>query len=676
MPETPNTGFQDGTPAGTPWETAETADREAILGRVLDTVADAILIMDSEGLFVYSNAAARRLSPEAPADGERLDPELWELTDANWEPLPLEQRPYDRVLRSGVPVVDERVGWIRPDGTRRMYAVNAVPMQEEDGTVSAVVFSYRDITDQWFAESAQQFLVEAGELLASSLDYETTLRSVAALAVPRLGDWCTVHVVEESGEVRQLAVTHADPAKIAWALELQKRYPPDWESPRGLPNVIRTGRSESYPVITDEMLVAGAQDEEHLRILREVGMRSAMIVPLNARGRTVGAVSFISAESGRGYTARDLALAETLAHRAALAIDNARLYAESQRAGQRAEEARALLDTLLEAAPIGFAFLDREMRYVRINRALAEINGKTPQESIGRTGAEVIPHLWPTVEPIYRSVLETGDPCLNVEMSGATASLPGVMRHFLSSYYPVRTADGVIVGLGIIGMEITERKETEERIARGAAEVHALNEQLRWAMTETHHRVKNNLQIMAAMVDMQIMEGGETVPARELRRLVSHISTLAVVHDILTHKTKVSPETHLLSARELLEKLLPLLRQVAGDRRIDTALDDAELSVRQATSLALVTNELVSNALKHSEGPVTVRLTVGSGEAVLDVTDEGAGFPPEFNAAEAANTGLELVENLSRWDLNGSIQYLNRPKGGGVVRITFPSTPL
>jgi signal transduction histidine kinase/ActR/RegA family two-component response regulator len=184
-------------------------------------------------------------------------------------------------------------------------------------------------------------------MLASTLDYQTTLAKLAQLAVPVLADWCAVDMVGEDGGLVRLAVVHADPAKVAWAHELQKRYPVDMDAPHGVPNVLRTGLSELYGDIPDEMLAAAAIDDEHLRIMREIGFTSAMVVPLLAQGRSLGAITFVSAESGRHYGPSDLAFAEDLARRAATAIDNALLYAQAQAARQSAEEASRLKDEFL-----------------------------------------------------------------------------------------------------------------------------------------------------------------------------------------------------------------------------------------------------------------------------------------------------------------------------------------
>src|SRR5215216_5952555 len=215
-----------------------------------------------------------------------------------------------------------------------------------------------DITESKRREEAQRFLAEVGATLSSSLDYRATLASVARLAVPRLADWCAVDIVEEDGTLERLAVEHEDPQKVQLAHELQERYPPDPETPRGLLRVLRSGQSEFYPDITDEMMVAAARDAEHLRLMRELGFVSLIFVPLVARGRTLGVITLVSAESGRRYREADLELAEELARHAALAVDNARLYKG------RVQVARTLQEGLLPSRLPEVPGVEVGLRYV------------------------------------------------------------------------------------------------------------------------------------------------------------------------------------------------------------------------------------------------------------------------------------------------------------------------
>ncbi|MBD2100294.1 GAF domain-containing protein [Leptolyngbya sp. FACHB-261] len=194
------------------------------------------------------------------------------------------------------------------------------------------------------AEAAQQqatFLAEASQVLASSLDYQTTLRSIAELAVPALADWCVVDVVEEDGQICRLGASHVDPAKQVILQELRQRYPLDPDSDHPVLEVLRTGKPIFYPEIPASAWSIPVYDAYYVQLVQALGTKSSMTVPLLARGRTLGMLTFVLGQSGRLYRAEDLALVQDLAHRAALAVDNARLYREAQQARQAAEQAAA-----------------------------------------------------------------------------------------------------------------------------------------------------------------------------------------------------------------------------------------------------------------------------------------------------------------------------------------------
>lgn len=181
-----------------------------------------------------------------------------------------------------------------------------------------------------------EFLADASRLLSATLDYNETLESVARATVPVLGDWCAVDMLEDTSSnawpptVRRVAVMHTDPAKVEWARKLADRFPTDWEASSGLPRVLRDGVTEFIPVMTPEFVRSSIDSNEQRQVLDEVGLTAYMCIPLRVRGRTVGGLTLCMSESQRHYTHEDLALAEELARRASLAIENAELYREAQ----------------------------------------------------------------------------------------------------------------------------------------------------------------------------------------------------------------------------------------------------------------------------------------------------------------------------------------------------------
>jgi len=187
------------------------------------------------------------------------------------------------------------------------------------------------------------FLAHASELLVSARTDWVALERLAHLVVPVLADWCAIDVLDDAGRLRRVAVVHSDPSKVAIATELERRYPPAPDAGYGVPNVLRTGASELYSDIGEDQIHATAVDAEHLELIGQLGgFRSAMIVALTARGRTLGAITIVSSASGRRFVADDLVLAEDLARRAALAVDNARL-------AENIEESERRLETLVDS---------------------------------------------------------------------------------------------------------------------------------------------------------------------------------------------------------------------------------------------------------------------------------------------------------------------------------------
>jgi PAS domain S-box-containing protein len=193
------------------------------------------------------------------------------------------------------------------------------------------------------AENRARFLAEASASLASTLDYENTLAQVAQAAVPRIADWCVVHMCEAPGSIRAVATAHCDPAKVTIARELQARFPEDPDSLIGVPAVIRSGTPLLYKEIPNELIESSARDSEHLEMIRKLGLRSALIVPLIANRQTLGAITLVAAESGRQFTEADLPFAEDLAARAAVAAQNARLFREARHANAAKDRFMAVL---------------------------------------------------------------------------------------------------------------------------------------------------------------------------------------------------------------------------------------------------------------------------------------------------------------------------------------------
>ncbi|MCA1816835.1 MAG: PAS domain S-box protein [Acidobacteria bacterium] len=287
------------------------------------------------------------------------------------------------------------------DGSYRWHLARSVALRDKSGKIAKWFGTSTDIDDRKRAEESQAFLAEASEVLVSSLDYEATLKRIASLVVPRLADWCSVDVLTEDRTLRRVAVTHQDPAKIEYALELERRYPQNMSDRQGVPAVVRTGAPELYPNIPDEMLALVARDAEQLRIMRELGLHSAMIVPL-------------------------------LAHRAALAVENARLYREAQ-------EVNRLKDEFL-------ATLSHELR-----TPLTAVLGWTRLLGTGQLDAETQARALETIERNAQAQVQLIDDILDVSriirgklrLNVRPVELAPVIESAVDSVRPAAEAKGV-----------------------------------------------------------------------------------------------------------------------------------------------------------------------------------------------------------------------------------------
>ena len=220
--------------------------------------------------------------------------------------------------------------------------------------------------------------------------------------------------------------------------------------------------------------------------------------------------------------------------------------------------------------------------------------------------------------------------------------------------------------------ETQARQQLEAERERTLAQVGDANVRLRRAMQETHHRVKNNLQVVSALVEMQADPDFPPAALASLNRIGQHVRTLAAVHDILTLQARSDSEVTHVPVKAIVTRLLNLVETTLNGRAIKYEVDELWLSAEQAASLGLLVNELVNNAVKHGGRSIQVTLRHREGMAHLEVCDDGPGFPDNFDPRRAAHTGMELIESMGQWDLHGTVTYGNHAEGGAQVQVVFP----
>jgi len=341
---------------------SERAEAEAVQQRLASIVAsthDAVLSKDRDCIITTWNRGAEQLYGYTREEAVgmpvgRLVPE--HRAGEEFEIL-------ERVL-TGEQITNFETERVRKDGRQVEVSLTISPLRDASGEITGASAIEHDISEQKRSERRITFLSEAQRLLSSSLDYELTLKNLARLVVPHIADWCAIDMVAANGDLQRLALAHVDPAKERFVAEIEERYPTEPDPESGTRKALRTHRSELMREIPRELLEQGAKDDEHMRLIEELGLRSAMIVPLLARDRAIGTLTLVSAESGRRFDENDLALAEDLAGRAAVAADNARLYSERSYVASTLQQ--ALLPDNLPEVPQA----DLAARYV----AAGEVN--------------------------------------------------------------------------------------------------------------------------------------------------------------------------------------------------------------------------------------------------------------------------------------------------------------
>ena len=319
-------------------ETRRAAEVHLRLSAIVESSDDAIISKTLDGIIVSWNKGAERiygytaeevigkpLSILIPPDHPDELPEIMEQ------------------LKRGERIEHFETKRLRKDGSQVDVSLTISPVKRADGEIIGASKIARDITVRKRAEQTTRFLADASAALAELTDYESTLQKVASLAVPLFADWCAVDVQEADGSFRRLAVTHIDPAKEQLVRELEGRYPPRLSDRHGVMKVLRSGQPDWAAEIPDSLLTELAQDEEHLRLLRNLGLKSYICVPLKSRTKALGALTFVTAESSRMYNAQDLQAAEDLAHRAVIAVENASLLAALKDSDRRKDEFLAML---------------------------------------------------------------------------------------------------------------------------------------------------------------------------------------------------------------------------------------------------------------------------------------------------------------------------------------------
>lgn len=660
----------------------EAEERERLLVReqaalerakdILESISDAFFAVDKEWRFTYVNNKAEELWDRSREEllGKNIWEEFPEAVDSE------SYRQIGRAMEEGVTTEFESISsvlgiWV---------AGQAYPSAE------GLSVYFRDVTERKQAEEeirrseeAQRFLAEASDVLSSSLDYRETLSTVARLAVPTLADWCAVDILKEDGSVERLAVEHLDPEKVALAYELEQRYPTDPDAPRGLPHVLRTGEPEMRSEIPEELVDQAARDEEHRELLRKLELRSYMIMPLVTRGRTLGAISFISAESRRRYGEAYLELAEELARRAALAVDNARLYEEAQReiaerrwVQEELRGSRDQLEAILRGAADGITAQDTTGAIIYANEMAARMVGSPSALDLVEAPVDEMMAKFELLDEVGRPFPPERLPGRRAlagedgpeEVLRFRILATGEERWSIVKAMPIFGEQGRVRMAVNIFRDITESKRAEEslRFVREA-------ERKRIAR-DLHDGVLQDLSYTTAAMGMIMLQAGDTKLKEQLQAAVDAVRRGAqglreVVNDLRLEDEEDRPFPEIV--RSLVRRNRTMARNVEISLQVGERVPSAPLG-ETGTQVSRIIQEALTNARRHSGAKrISVSLRMDGEELLAEVSDDGRSFGPETPPGVGLGSMRERAAVIG-----GKLEIESEPGQGTSVRLRVP----
>jgi PAS domain S-box-containing protein len=554
----------------------------------------------------------------------------------------------------------------------------------QTGKILELQASSRDITQRRRAEERLRFLAEASDILASSLNYETTLASVARLAVRALADWCVVDIIADDQSVQRVVAAHADPTKQELVEQL-RQYPPNLTQPGGVAEIIRAGKSQITLEISPEQMQASVRNAEHLKLLRSLEPKSSMCIPLIAREQVLGTITFVSSQSSHHYDAEELVLAEEVARRAAIAVDNAQLYQEARQSQQAAERAAArtarlqavtaALSQSLTSTQVADVIVEQGMAALSANSALVALltEDGTELEIIGAVGyKQELVESWRRFSvdmsaPLPDAV-RTGEPIWGESIATRTSRYPHLVEVYAQYGYKAWVSIPLMLegrALGGMSMAFTEERKFSQN---DRAFIMALAQQCAQALERARLYEAEQTAREVAEAANRIKDEFLAVLSHELRSPLNPIlgwTRLLRTRKFDEQATDRALETIERNAKlqtQLIEDLLDISRILRGklslnvtpvDLRaiVEAAMETVHLAA-EAKSIQIQTRfelnvervlgdsgrlqqivwNLLSNAVKFTPagGRVEVQLERVGAQAQIRVSDTGRGIDPEF----------------------------------------------
>jgi PAS domain S-box-containing protein len=687
------------------------------LAFILGGIAEGIMVQVGGGKLIYANDMAARLLGFKDRKDFLSTPIQKVMSGIqiyyeNGEVMPDDQFPGGRVLNG-----EEKVSVIvrihlKESGVDRWLLINSGAVTDTFKQERMAVNIFQDITAIKQDKSDQKFLADISDMLARSVTFEKVLNNIAVMTIQHFADWCIVHMVEDEGEVIQSAVAHKDQKKIAMTMDLQNKYPPDKSSTFGVYEVIKSGQEQFFPEITDTMMKTIAQDDYHYQILNELGLHSAMILPMIVHGHTLGTLTLVWADSKQKFNEREMNLGRELAQRAALAIDNVRLFqqsltlnvelenkvlkrtnqleqtnaklvaeiAERIQIQQDLETSRALFSDLFELSPDAIFLVEHNGNIHRVNSQAAAIFGYQKQELLGQKIEQLIPDKNKTVHVENRKKFYSKSQLRvmgeGFELYGLTKSGEQFPVDVMLS--PVRIGDDLMV-ISVV-RDITEQKNIQAELAEVQHRLLDSKEAERLMLAHELH--DGNIQELFS-VNFQLAEIGNDAKQAGMEGLVDKVkdvseTTQKVIQGLRNISRDLRPPALTpFGVEQAIYSHLERFQDLHSDIELNTEItpDGQRLDERMRLILFRIYQNAVSNVARHSNADqLWVRFDLTDTRVTLEIEDNGKGFIIPERWIELVRQGhLGLVSIRERVEaIGGKLTIISEPGKGTLIRVDAP----
>lgn len=605
---------------------------ETSMDQVLRYLPLGVTVQDTEGTLIYANEAAAKIVGCKSAK-EFLSTPLkdifsrFEISDEHGDPFALTQLPGRRALISGNSE-DAVLRFRILDNQKELWSyVKAQPIIER-GKLKGVVNMFHDLTTQKETEEKLQILSNMGVALASALHYEARLKQLADLVVPQVADWCAIDMLDLEGNIQRVTVTHQDPQKAKLAEELHKQFPPKPSDPQGAYRILESGQAQIYPEITTEMIKHAAKSKAHLKLLLSLDIDSAAVVPLIARNKTLGLITFVKSKPRQAFKKEDLVFLESLARKAAVLVDNARLYSIMQREMEKQKIIQKELEenqkTLKMALDIGHMMVwDWEIHDGQLVKSSKFSNGFHTMSSTVTTFDDFLHTVEETDrEKVNKAIIDAITQINRYEIEFQIRTSDGTMRWLFAKGEVLPDPLGQPVRLVGISMDITDRKIEEKRRDHfvGIAS----------------HELKSPLASIKAILGLltRRLSGKNIEKAEEyLHKISNKTDILArLINDLLDvtriRQGKLEFYYELFIFDELVKEMVDEVRLEDTTHKIVSRLNASKEIMADRTRIAQVIKNLLRNAVKYS--PVGSKISVitkySDKQCVLLIQDAGPGI--------------------------------------------------